>query len=75
MTTRPIYDIMHNRNGSTIMNSREITLRVQCDLPGEISVDEFKDYVLETVKRNSPDIFLEDKILASLVVKRTYQRK
>ena len=62
------------------MNSREITLRVQCDLPREISVDEFKEHVLATVKgHGSPylDCNTEEFIRAvdSIVVKRTYQRK
>ncbi len=56
------------------MSSREVTLRVQCDLPGEIAVDEFKEFVFSSLQGRHWAL-LDNETIESITVKRTYQRK
>ncbi len=56
------------------MNSREVTVRVQCDLPNDIAVDEFREYVLASVNGEGSPL-LDESIIESITVKRIYQRK
>ncbi len=56
------------------MSSRKVTLRVQCDLPNDIAVDEFKAFVFSSLQGNC-STYLDDETIGSITVKRTYQRK
>ena len=56
------------------MNSREVTLRVQCDLPNDCAVDDLKAFVFSSLQGNS-SLYLDDETIKSIIVKRTYQRK